>query len=167
MKFMSTKDFICMILFFVTFLMTLYLVSIYNLKKTQKIINSLDLKSFIQIEILFMEEHFFIQGGRITNYISANLYLGEDVLIITPKRKPYINLVHELPIILANDIKKIKIETANTMVFKPTSFSITSINSVIIEYKKKEKLKHKIRLTIKPKNKEEIGIFKIFNFEKM
>jgi len=141
--------------FFLIFLSIIALISSAQLRKKRYTLNKLNNYELEKVKIRFSQSSVGI--GKVTGGmpIKAELYLGNNLILITPKDKGYFNALNNLnlPVIFVKD-ENLKNELGLTNIFIPDSLKISSWNSIIIKYEKAKigKVRYDININLLEKN---------------
>jgi len=147
--------------FISTFLIVVIGLSKSQLKKSERLINKIDLTKYQKANIKFRQAT--SSKGKITTgvYTKCNMIFNKNTMIIVPKEKSYFNILFsKLPIIIAKNKEEYEKSISSFDIVIPDKIKITSWDLLIIEFNKQKLLNVKYDLSIKFNSKSDIEEFK-------
>lgn len=163
---MDIIDIIIPLGFILMFLSIIVLVSLAQLRQKKHTLEKLSKFNFRKAKIRFNQSS--VGKGRIVGGmpIKAEMYISDDLFLITPKEKGYFNGMNNLnlPVIFVkNESQKQEIQLNNIVV--PDEIKISTWNSVTIKYHKAfiGNIKYSIHINLIDKNDIE-KLYKLKNW---
>ncbi len=132
---MGIIDILILLLFVAIFVSTIILISFLQLRKKKYLLNKLSENTFDKLKVRFNQSSSGIASAVIGLPIKAEMYISENLFLITPKERGYFNGFNNLnlPVVFVKDANQSNgIENAVV----PDKVKVSKWNSIVIQYHK-------------------------------